>query len=529
LSPELRHKAASTQDIHLKHMTNQQKSFEIKEGQEYDIIIVGGGTTGIAAAVSAAREGAKVCLIEYYGFLGGNATTGLPWMAFHNLVGQRVIGGVAYEFIERLWEVGGASDFYMDPVCSSTIAVNPHWWKIISMQEVKKENIDVKLHSLVVGVDVDDSGSDGRKRAKGIFMTNKGGFHHLKAKVIMDCTDSGDIARMSGATMVKGRAGDQKTQVSSYTITLSGIDVEPLLNYFRENPDDIRPFPIDNIDALLEQMAEAEIFIIGGLRKLIVKARADGLELSRGVVPGLIFPKTGEMTTVASSVEGLDPTDPDSFTKAEQEGMKQTQQWIKFFREYVPGCEKIYLSGTPHQIGIRETYHMEDAEYLLTGEDLKAGKQFEDVISLGGYHVDIHAPNNDGHNTEYVGPPTFQIPFRSMLPKTIDGLLVAGRAFGATHEAQAATRVIPLSMAQGQGGGQAAALAVSSGKELRDIDIKELHRQLLKQGQVLDHTGLPKHPRASMFKVANIDGHVSLHNNEALQMGKESEKLPKNP
>ncbi len=495
-------------------MTHRQKTFEVKEGREYDIIVVGGGTTGISAAVAAARDGAKVCIIEYYGFLGGNATTGLPWMAYHNLNGQRVIGGVAYEFIERLWEVGGASDFYMDPVCSSTIAVNPHWWKIVSMREVKKAGIDVILHSLVVDVDFDESGTDGRRRAKGIFMTNKGGVHRLKGKVIMDCTDSGDIARMAGARMVKGRAGDHKTQVASYTITLGGVDVDPLLDYFRQNPDDIRPFPIDNIDALLEQMVEAEIFIIGGLRKLIAKARRDGLELSRGVMPGLVFPKTGEITTVASCIEGLDPTDPDSFTKAEQEGMKQTQQWIEFLRNYVPGCKKVFLSGTPHQIGIRETYHMADAEYILTGEDLAKGTQFKDVISLGGYHVDIHAPSNDGHNDAYVGPPTFQIPYRSLLPKAIDGLLVVGRAFGATHEAQAATRVIPLSMAQGQGGGQAAALAISSNRELRHIDIEELQNRLKRQGQILDHTGLPRHPRASMFQVASVGGHVSLHQSD---------------
>ena len=495
-------------------MTHQQKTFEVKEGREYDIIVVGGGTTGISAAVAAARDGAKVCIIEYYGFLGGNATTGLPWMAYHNLNGQRVVGGVAYEFIERLWEVGGASDFYMDPVCSSTIAVNPHWWKIISMREVKKAGVDVILHSLVVDVDFDESGTDGRRRAKGIYMTNKGGFHHLKGKVIMDCTDSGDIARMAGARMVKGRAGDHKTQVASYTITLSGVEVEPLLDYFRQNPDDIRPFPIDNIEALLEQMVEAEIFIIGGLRKLIAKARRDGLELSRGVMPGLVFPKTGEITTVASCIEGLDPTDPASFTRAEQEGMRQTQQWINFLRKYVPGCKKVFLSGTPHQIGIRETYHMADAEYLLTGKDLAKGTQFKDVISLGGYHVDIHAPSNDGHNDAYVGPPTFQIPYRSLLPKTIDGLLVVGRAFGATHEAQAATRVIPLSMAQGQGGGQAAALAISSNRELRHIDIEELQDRLKKQGQILDHAGLPRHPRASMFQVASVGGHVSLHQSD---------------
>jgi hypothetical protein len=386
------------------------------------------------------------------------------------------------------------------------------------MQEVKKAGIDVKLHSLVVNVEI-APGAAGRRKVTGVYLTNKGGVQFIGAKAILDCTDSGDIARLAGATMVKGRTGDQKTQVSSYTVTFGGIEVGPLLDYFRKNPDDIRPFPVDNVDALLAQMAEAEIFIIGGLRKLIAQARAQGWELPRGVVPGLIFPKTGEMTTVATCIEGLDPTDPESFTRAEQEGMRQTRLWLDFFRAYVPGFAHAHLAGTPHQIGIREAYHLDDAEYVLTGEDLKAGRKFPDVISLGGYHVDIHAPNNDGHNTEYVGPPTFQIPYRSLLPKHIDGLLVVGRAFGATHEAQAATRVIPLSMAQGQGGGQAAALAVEKGTELRDIDIPELQRRLVQQGQILEHTALPRHPRAAMFKVANVGGHVSLHNNEALQMG----------
>ncbi|MBL9202279.1 MAG: FAD-dependent oxidoreductase [Opitutaceae bacterium] len=492
---------------------NKTLTLPVTDGGAFDIVIVGGGTTGIAAAVAAARDGAKVCLVEYYGFLGGNATTGLPWMAYHNLSGQRVVGGVAYEFIERLREVGGASDFYMDPVCSSTVAVNPHWWKLVSMQEVKKAGIAVKLHSLVVNVET-VPGAAGRRKVNGVYLTNKGGVQFIAGQIVMDCTDSGDIARMAGATMVKGRAGDQKTQVSSYTVTFGGIDVPALLDYFRKNPDDIRPFPIDNIDALLAQMAEAEIFIIGGLRKLIAKARADGFELPRGVVPGLIFPKTGEMTTVATCIEGLDPTDPEAFTRAEQEGMRQTQLWLKFFRAYVPGYAHAHLCGTPHQIGIRETYHMADAEYVVTGDDLKTGRKFDDVISLGGYHVDIHAPNRDGHNDHYVGPPTFQIPYRSLLPKHIDGLLVVGRAFGATHEAQAATRVIPLSMAQGQGGGQAAALAVEKGCELRDIDVAELQRRLLKQGQILDHTGLPRHPRASMFKVATVGGHVNLRDQD---------------
>jgi hypothetical protein len=484
----------------------KQRAFDVVDGGRFDVIVVGGGSTGIAAAISAARLGAKTAIVEYYGFLGGNSTTGLPWMAYHNLSGQQVIGGVAMEFIERLREVGGATDFYMDPVCSSTVGVNPHWWKVVSMREVKQAGVEVFLHSLVVDVALE--AEDGANNISGIYVQSRGGLHHLSADVLIDCTDSGAIASGCGVEMIRGRPEDGKVQVASWTITVGGIDFAPLMEYFREVPSDIRPFPIENIEALLEQMETAEIFIMGAFRSLIKKATAQGMQLSRVMMPGVAIPGRGEIMTVATCVEDVDPTDPDGFTKAEQEGMRQTEQWIEFMQRYVPGCEKCYLSGTPHQIGLRETSHMV-GDYTLTGEDLMSGRQFDDVIALGGYHIDIHAPSNEGDNAPYQGPPTYQIPFRSLLPKGVEGLLVAGRAISATHEAMASTRVIPIGMAQGQAAGTAAAMAAKQRVPPRALSVKRLQEQLKRDDAILSTEGLPRHPQSVRFQVASTGEHVS--------------------
>ena len=459
------------------------KSFPVRESQAYDVIVVGGGTTGISAAIAAARGGACTAIIEYYGFLGGNAATGLAWMGFHNLSGQLIVGGIASELLERLREVGAATGFYLDPICGSVVGINPHWLKLVAMREVEVAGVDVLLHSLVVGVECDTTGP--RPCATGLYVQNRGGLQRMEAKILIDCTDSGDVARMAGVKMVRGRARDNKVQVASWTTTLGGVDFTRLMAYFRAHPDDVRPFPIEDerMMSLLDQMEQAEVFVMGAFRSLVQKARADGLELSRDQVPSLGFPPLSEVVTVASRVEDVDPNDPANFTRAEQEGMRQTHLWLRFFREYVPGFENCRLAGTPHQIGLRETNHME-GEYLLTADDLLSGRPFDDVIALGGYHLDIHSPDHGGLETQR--PPTYRIPYRCLVPKRVDGVLVAGRTISATHEAMASTRVIPICMAQGQAVGTAGALSHSPNVPVREVDIKRLQAQLVRDGAMLD-------------------------------------------
>ena len=458
------------------------RSFAIADSRSYDVIVVGGGTTGIAAAIAAARSGAHTALVEYYGFLGGTSATGLPWLGFHNLSGELVVGGIALECVKRMREVGGATDFYLDPICGSVVGINPHWWKLIAMEEVQRAGVEVHLHSLVADVETETTGA--LPRAVAVYAQSKGGLRRLEASALIDCTDSGDVARTAGVNMVRGRDTDNKVQVSSWPVAIGGVDFDRLMAYFRAHPDDMRPFPIDEerMASLLDQMERAEVFVMGAFRSLIQQARRDGLELPRDVVPAVGFPPVGEVMTVASRVEDVDPNDPASFTRAEQEGMRQTHLWLRFFRGYVPGFENCRLVGTPHQIGIRETLHME-GEYTLTADDLLSGRLFDDVVALGAYHLDIHSPDHSGLETKT--PPTYQIPFRCLVPRHVDGLVVAGRAISATHEAMSSTRVIPIGMAQGQAAGMAASLGLAQKVPLRDIDVRTLQARLIADGAIL--------------------------------------------
>jgi hypothetical protein len=456
---------------------SETKTFPIKTRHPYDVIVVGGGTTGVAAAIASARHGAKTAIVESLAFLGGNAVNIPAWMGFHNLQGQQVVRGIAWELIEKLRQVGGATQTYLDPITSSVTGTSGNWVKMIVTQEVAAAGVAVWLQSLAVEVLVERVND--RSRVCGVYVFNREGLHLYQAKVIVDCTDTGEIARMAGAGMIRGRSGDHKVQVSSWTVTVGDVNFEKLLAYFAANPDQIRPFPLKDPEALLDQMHQAEVFVMGSFKRLIQQAQADGLPLPRDIFPAVAFPKIGEVMHVASRVENVDPNDAANNARAQIEGMRQTQLWMEFLQRYVPGCERCRLVTTPSHIGIRETNHL-DGEYLLTKEDLMTGRAFDDVIALGGYHLDIHTPDHAGLETSH--PPTYQIPYRCLVPKGVDGLLVAGRAISATHEAQSSTRVIPISMAQGQAAGVAAALAARKNVNPREVDIHELQELLIADG-----------------------------------------------
>jgi hypothetical protein len=358
--------------------------------------------------------------------------------------------------------------------------VDGNWLKLVAAQEVQAAVVGIWLHSLVVDVAMDRSIDP--PQVSGVYAMGRDGLHLLPARVMVDCTDAGDLARMSGVRMTRGRGKDGAVQVSSWTVTVGDVDFGPLLDYFEAHPSEMRPFPLEDPTALLRQMRDAEVFVMGSFHRLVQKAKSDGLDLPRNFVPGIAFPEVGQIMHVASRVEDVDPTKVASHTVAEMEGMRQAKLWMRFFREYVPGCAECRLIATPSQIGIRETYHMEGL-YKLAADDLLAGRRFEDVVARGGYHLDVHSPDHGGVETKR--PPAYDIPYRCLVPKGVDGLLVAGRAISATHEAVASTRVIPISMAQGQAAGTAAALAVQKQVVPREVSLPALQTMLRKGGAIL--------------------------------------------
>ncbi len=446
-----------------------QRCFDVHADGDYDVMVVGGGTTGIAAALAAAREGARTALVEALGFLGGNSAAVPAWLGFHDGVGERVVGGIAQEIVERLQRRKGATPVYTDPICGSVVGIDLSAWKLLALEAVREAGVDTLLHSRAVAVDLKGPA------VCAVLCMDRAGLRRLGARAVVDCTDAGDVVRAAGGRLRRGRESDGLMQVASWTFAVEGVNFPALFDHYRRVPGDIRPFPGVDGGERLRRMASDEVFVIGSFRSLIARARREGMSLPRDIFPGVAFPRLGRVFSVATRVEEADPLDARSLTRAEFAGAGQVPLWLDFLRRYVPGFQDCRLAWTPHQIGLRETCHTE-GDYTLTADDLMAGRQFDDAIARGGYHMDVHPPDHAGLDTRR--PPAYTIPYRCLLPRGIQGLLVAGRCISATHEAMASTRVIPIGMALGQAAGVAAALAARSGVEPRAVPVALLQARL---------------------------------------------------
>ncbi len=222
---------------------------------------------------------------------------------------------------------------------------------------------------------------------------------------------------------------------------------------------------------------------MGAFPDLIAQAVREGVEFPRDRLVGIGFPHWGEMKLVTTRVENANPNDVRNYSAAELEGLRQIKGVMAFVNGYMPGGRNARIIGSSHQIGLRETRHVE-GDYRLTGDDLMNGKRFDDAIALGAYHLDVHSPDHKGLETRQ--PPVYSIPYRCLLPRGLDNVLVAGRCVSADHGAAASIRVIPISAAQGQAAGAAAALAAAAGVATRDVAVKTLQNTLRMQGAELD-------------------------------------------
>lgn len=447
----------------------------------YDIIVVGGGTTGCCAAISAAELGAKVLIVEKLPFLGGNMTGGLPWLGFHDKASRRkVVGGLPMRIIKTLQKANGATDFIFDPITGSAVGVNGNMLKLVIEKMAVDAGVDILLHSIVSEVEERDG-------FKLLGVTTKGGLLRFSAKVVIDCTDSADACELAGARLVIGRESDHRTQVSSYVEMFGGIDYREMLEYFQRNTDQIRPFPLSEEERsnLLLQMETAPIWVLGAFPKIIAKAQEDGLKYGRKQLIGVAYTRTNELMLVSSRVEDVDLNDAAKHSRAEIDGFQQTWDILKLLQNYIPGCQNAHLVNTGAQLGIRESRHV-IGDYILTAEDMLRGKSFDDSICCGAYHMDIHSPDHNGLETKQ--PPIYSIPYRSLLVSGMDNVMVAGRCISATHEAMSSTRVAPISAAEGEAAGVAAAIAVQLGKSTREVPIGMLQAEL-SQRNVIYETG----------------------------------------
>jgi hypothetical protein len=441
---------------------------------DFDVVVAGGGNAGCAAALAAARSGARTLLIERYGFLGGTATAAMvgPWMTFHS-GSDRIVGGIAEEIVERLQARGGSPGHVRDAsdYVATITPFDPEEHKALLFDLMRESDVSLLLHAWFLQTLLNERGA-----AIGVRVATVGGERSYRAPVIVDATADAYVAASAG---VATQQGDERGNVQPATLIfrLSHVDLDALAAYTREHPEQIRSSltPGDRTAASLTAVA--------GLYDLWKSARENGeVNVPRELVSFFATPFPDEVTVNMTRVTGIDPLDPDDLTRAEVEGRAQVTELVRFFKSRVPGFANARLAATATQIGIRESRRIVGV-YTLTRDDVLQARSFEDAVARSAYPIDIHNPSGSGTTTFRLPPGgAYEIPYRCLVPKTVDGLLVAGRCISTTHEALASARLTPTVMTLGQAAGTAAALAVDSARDPRAIDTGELRARLERAG-----------------------------------------------
>lgn len=451
--------------------TFNEPAREIAVRKETDVLVIGGGPSGIMAALAAAEDGLNVMLVESRSFVGGNMTIGLPILGFLGQKGNQIIKGLPQKLIDRLKAVQASSEHRPCPLHMSLTLVEPEAVKTVGLQMLVESKVDVLFYAFCAGVVME------KDELKGVIIESKAGREVILAKTIIDCSGDADVAYRAGVPCEYGNE-DGGVQPPTLMFCLGGVDTEKLRTSVAEEP---RTYLTDFIPA--EYFGQNNQFVLVGMRNLIRKAQDAGLTLATErtiLITGL---RKGEVWVNMTRVNGVNGTDPGSLSHGEIEGRHQIHDIQKYLIEYVPGFENAYFLKTAPFLGIRETRRIQGF-YTMTREDIMTCRHFDDSIAVASYPLDIHHPQGGGCTLEWCGD-CYDIPYRSLVPQKVKNLIVAGRCISTTHEAMSAIRVMAPCMAMGEAAGRAAKMAVRQGIQPADIDVKKLQQELLEKGAYL--------------------------------------------
>ncbi|MEO6349444.1 MAG: FAD-dependent oxidoreductase [Candidatus Limnocylindrales bacterium] len=418
----------------------------------YDIIVVGSGSAGSSAAISAGRTDAKTLLIDRLGFLGGTSTAVLDtFYAFYTPGEQprRVVGGLAWEIVDRLMDEGVAFERPNTYGAGTGVTYDQETLKLVWERAAQDAGVDILLHTWATGVRTGDRGESA------VRVWNKGGERWIGARVVVDASGDADVAAMAGARYEDfGTTG--KVQSLSTLFRLANVDV-----------------------ARAAETKKAEMWA------LMREAASTGeYQLPRLEGSWHRTPFDGVVMVHMTRIPNVDATDPVALTRAEMEGRRQVREYHRFLRDRVAGFERSVVVGTSPSIGVRESRRI-IGDYQLTRDDVLSAHRFDDEVALCGAPIEDHGAGG-GTDWQYVaGGAVYGIPYRCLLPSGLDGMIVAGRCFSATHDAHASARSMATCMAMGQAAGTAAALSVARGVQPRELSTDDLRARLTADGALL--------------------------------------------
>jgi hypothetical protein len=437
--------------------------------RKFAVVVAGAGTAGVAAAIAAARRGAKTAVVEAKGYPGGTVTEGGTalhsfynlWKAFPGVKKRQVVQGIPQEIIDRLLKVGGCSGhaemiqgYDYDSVCT---CIDTELYKLVAFEMLIEAGVHVFVNTLLAGTIMQGP------CVRGVIVESRSGREAFYAKSFVDCTAYGDLA---------ARAGARYTEPNDYpvcnSVGIGNVCIDKYYAFLKSHnavgqlAKGLRSGRPDQVIRVGSEMVR----VPGGMTEA---ARKIGASMITTTVHDnyLMFIKCNLRMPVS-------PTNRDEMAKAELEIRRRMAKVAELFRQYVPGCENAFMARTSPNLCIRRGRLIE-CDYDITRSDVLEGRHFDDEVMVYGFHD--NAPRLQISNGG-----TYGIPYRALRVAGIENLLAAGMLITSNHDAHMSTRNTVCCMGQGQGAGTAAALCAARNCGTRDLRYRDLREVLEKSG-----------------------------------------------
>lgn len=444
--------------------------------RKFDVVVAGGGTAGVVAAIASARQGMSTVLIESKGYLGGTVVEGGTalhsfyniWKAYPGVEKRQVVKGIPAEIIGRLAQRNATSGYAeqsegydYDSVCT---AIDTEVYKYVVFEMLAEAGVHVCVNTFLA-----DAVTDGRT-IKGVIVENHSGREVFFAKSFVDCTGYGDLSADAGALF-----NEPNDYPVANSMGVGGVDVEAFYEYLKGS---------GAVDALCLSRRDGEdgkvVRVSAELSKLPEEFAREASKIGLAIVTTSLHDDYFMFLKLDFKIY-KGPTDRDTVSKAELELRRRQMRAIELLRSYIPGCERAFIARTSPSLNIRRG-RVVTCDYDLSINDVLSGRHFDDDVLAYGFH--------DRGPLLHIGEGgTYGIPYRALIVSQIENLLAAGMMITSSHEAHMSTRNTVSCMAQGQAAGTAAALCAKLGCATRELPYPLLREALLRDGVVLENGG----------------------------------------